>query len=150
MKQHITFFAQGEPKGQPRTRAFARKFGNKWAARVFDNGSAEAWKSQIANAGKEHIPFEPWDGPIRLKIVFYFPRPKAHFRANGNLKDSAPHWCEKKPDFDNCAKACADALTILGFWRDDAQVVDAHIVKKYCQGAGYAMGALIEISEATL
>jgi Holliday junction resolvase RusA-like endonuclease len=142
----IQFFAAGEPKGQPRPRAFSRG----GHARVYDPGTAEGWKSQIANCGKEHIPETPLAGPIQLRIEFFFPRPKSHYRKNGELKLGAPTWVEKKPDFDNAAKAACDALTILGFWRDDAQVVDARILKKYAHGAGYATGAMIHISEACL
>lgn len=51
----ITFFAQGLPKGQPRPRAFAMKIGNKFQARVFDSGTAENWKSRIAEAARPHL-----------------------------------------------------------------------------------------------
>lgn len=44
----ITFFIHGDPKPQPRPRAFARRMGAKFVARVYDAGTAEGWKSQIA------------------------------------------------------------------------------------------------------
>ena len=41
MMAPIEFFVEGDPKPQPRPRAFARKIGNKFMARVYDAGTAE-------------------------------------------------------------------------------------------------------------
>lgn len=148
MALHLTFFAQGEPKGQPRPRAFSRG----GHARVYDPGTAENWKSQIAVAAKEQnqIPTVPIDAPVRVKMVFSFPRPKSHFRSNGDVKENAPHWHVARPDVDNLQKAVMDALTALGFWRDDSLVAEVESVKKYVAGKNYAPGAMIEIREAVL
>jgi Holliday junction resolvase RusA-like endonuclease len=143
---HLTFFAQGEPKGQPRPRAFSRG----GHARVYDPGTAEGWKSQIAIAAKDFIPPTPIESPVVLNVVLYFPRPQSHYRKSGELKPDAPHWCAKKPDFDNAGKVFGDVFTTLGFWRDDALIVDGRVVKKYVQGKSYAPGAMIEIREAVL
>lgn len=127
----ITFEVIGDPKGQPRPKAFARKFGNgKVMARVYDPGTAEGWKSQIAIAAKDHIPFMPLQGPIQLDIVFRFPRPKAHFLKSG-LRQDAPFYHTSKPDRDNCEKAVLDALTTLGMWSDDSQICAGEVVKIY-------------------
>ena len=51
----ITVRVYGEPKGQPRPRAFAKPIGGgKFSARVYDAGTAEGWKSQIAQAFRQH------------------------------------------------------------------------------------------------
>ena len=34
-----------------------------------------------------------------------------------------------KPDFDNLAKSVCDALTDLGFWHDDSQVIFGKVMK---------------------
>jgi Holliday junction resolvase RusA-like endonuclease len=130
----IEFFAIGEPKGQPRPRAFARKFGDKWAARVYDAGTAEGWKGQVALVAKPFLPPAPIDRPLRLTMHFYFPRPKFHFGTRKGvqyLKPDAPMYHTGKPDFDNTAKAVSDALTQIGFWRDDALVVQCLVTKCY-------------------
>jgi Holliday junction resolvase RusA-like endonuclease len=132
----IEFTAYGDPKGQPRPRAFARKFGDKWRARVYDAGTAEGWKSQVAMAAKPFVPPSPIDEPLRVTMHFYFPRPKGHYgRKNGvqYLKPSAPDYHTSKPDFDNTAKAVSDALTQIGFWKDDALVVECNVSKLYEQ-----------------
>lgn len=136
----ITFTAYGEPKAQPRPRAFARKMGDKFVARVFDAGTAEGWKSQIALAAKPNRPPSPLSGPVRLSATFVFPRPKAHFIANRperGIRDNAPIWHTKKPDRDNLEKALLDALTQLGcFWHDDAQVCCGQICKEFGEQPG--------------
>jgi Holliday junction resolvase RusA-like endonuclease len=137
--KQIQFFAQGIPKGQPRPRAFSRG----GSARVYDPGTAEGWKSQIAMAAREHVPHAPLSGPVKLRLQFHIPRPKSHLRANGELKPTAPYLNTKKPDADNYAKAVMDALTTLRFWQDDAQVAELSVRKAYSTQAG----CLIEIAE---
>jgi Holliday junction resolvase RusA-like endonuclease len=132
----ISFRAFGIPKGQPRPKAFARKFGDKWQARVYDPGTAEAFKCAIASAAQHCRPETPILGPVRLTLHFFFPRLKGHFRSNGTVKELAPSWHTVKPDADNCTKAVKDALTALGFWHDDAQVCDERALKAYGEQPG--------------
>jgi Holliday junction resolvase RusA-like endonuclease len=125
----ISVFVSGDPKGQPRPRAFA--FNGK--ARVYDAGTAEGWKSQIAEALK------PWagtmePGPIAVRAAFYFRRPKGHFRTNGQIKPAAPARHTQKPDVDNLLKALLDCGSVIGLWRDDDQVVRADTSKHWAGG----------------
>lgn len=144
----ITFQVFAEPKGQPRPKAFARNMGGgKFAARVYDPGTAEAWKSAIAEAatkaGAQNLMA---DGPIRVSLWCHFARPKSHLTSKGALKPTAPKWKTSKPDADNIFKAATDALTQIGVWRDDAQIVSALIHKKYAHERS-ASWAEITISE---
>lgn len=139
----ITFTVHGIPMPQPRPRAFARKFGDTWQARVFNPGTAEGWKSQIAQAAKDLRPAQPIGGAVRLNICFLMPRPKSQFKANGVLRPDAPTMHAKKPDIDNLAKAVMDALTVLGFWTDDGQVCALGLEKRMSSEPG----ARIEIEE---
>lgn len=144
----ITFYVPGEPKGQPRPKAFARNFGGKWMARVYDAGTAENWKSQIAIAAKQFIPAEPLTGPLRVDLTFYFPRPKGHYRSGKNahqLKDGAPTYHTSKPDRDNSEKAVTDALTILGMWVDDSQICAGEVRKLYTDG--HRPGCQVDIAQ---
>lgn len=141
----IRFFAQGVPKGQPRPKAFARG----GIASVYDPGTAEGWKSQVAIAARPFLPATPLSGFLYVRFEFYFPRPKSHYRTGkraGELREDAPGYCDKKPDVDNAIKACLDALTVLRMWTDDAIVVDVRARKLYEDGRG--PGAIIEIKEA--
>lgn len=135
MSAVITFRVHGEPKGQPRPRAFARKMGDRFVARVFDSGTAEQWKSLIAAEAKAHIPAMPLVGPVAVDASFIFSRPNKHFVANNPsrpLRADAPEWHTTKPDRDNLEKALLDALTQLGgFWHDDCQVCAGEVRKAY-------------------
>jgi Holliday junction resolvase RusA-like endonuclease len=147
MSPIISFFASGEPKGQPRPRAFARRMGGKFVARVFDAGTAEGWKAQIASAAVPHRPLAAIHGPVRISLTFVFPRPKKHYRANNpakGMRDDAPRYHTGKPDNDNLQKAVMDALTQLGgFWSDDSQVAYVTSRKTY----GDAPGCMVTIRE---
>ena len=141
----INFTVHGDPKGQPRPRAFAR--GGR--ARVYDPGTAEGWKSQVAIAAKPFIPSSPFVNDISLKITFRFARPKAHYGCKKGvryLKDNAPVSHVQKPDSDNLAKAVMDALTIIGMWHDDSQINNCTFEKRWCdegqQGADISIVAL--------
>ena len=122
----IEFMGEGTPKPQPRPRAFSRG----GMVRVYDPGTAEGWKNSIAIAAKQHVPAEPMEGALALGLDFIMPRPKAHYLKSG-LRETAPYWHTKKPDADNLCKAVMDAMTTLGFWRDDSQVCDLKCRKIY-------------------
>jgi len=125
----IHFFAYGEPKGQPRPRAFHRN----GMTRMYDPSTAEGWKGQIAIAARPFLPESPLDGPLYISAVFLLPRPKRLLRAK-DPEGMIPHT--SKPDTDNLAKALFDCLTEIQMWRDDAQIVLSRILKFYCEKNG--------------
>jgi Holliday junction resolvase RusA-like endonuclease len=145
----INFFASGIPKGQPRPKAFARNFGAKWQARVYDPGTADGWKYEVGMAAKQ------WhgarlQGPISVTIYFYLPRPKAHFgKKNGQeyVKTNSPTFHAGKPDADNLAKAVLDALTNCGVWGDDSQISALSIIKTYVCEKKPVSGAAVTINQ---
>ena len=130
----ISFFVEGLPKGQPRARAFARKFGATYSARMYDPQTADDWKKCVwrgLNAALLATPFERIAGPVNIALVFVMPRPKAHFGARG-IKDSAPRWHIGKPDIDNLCKLVFDVVTKSGkVWHDDSQIIAVLAEKKY-------------------
>lgn len=153
---HLPFsvFVPGEPKGQPRPRAWAMKIGknadgsDRYQARMYEAGTAEAWKAQIAAACKDYAPFIPIQGALCLSATFYFPRPRAHYRSgkmSDHLKPDAPLYHTSKPDRDNLDKAVLDTLKTLGFFSDDAQIVGGKIWKLYCNSCTPRPGVRIEI-----
>ncbi len=113
----------GDPKPQPRPRAFALH----GKARVYDLGTAEGWKGLVGLQAEPQKPSVPLTGPIAVTITFYFRRPKSHFISNKTdrpLKQKAPTYHTNKPDRDNLEKAVLDALKVIGMWRDDCQVCE--------------------------
>lgn len=141
----------GIPKGQPRPKAFSRG----GHARVYDPGTAEGWKGLVALAARpaKDDPASgpmPMLGPLKVTMAFRMPRPAAHFGRRGGapyLKDGAPLWHTSTPDADNLAKAVMDALTQLGFWRDDAQVAVLKVSKVYSDLSG-VMIAITPLGQA--
>lgn len=149
MSRTFSFFASGEPKGQPRPRAVIRRSrGGQVHAGVFDAGTADNWKACVKlaaqRAGLAHANLS---GPVSLTLRFFFPRPAAHHKSGDRakpLKDSAPAWQTAKPDVDNAAKAVMDALTDYGAWLDDSQVCQLRAEKFYTSVIS-AMGCEITI-----
>lgn len=149
MSAPITFRVYGEPRGQPRPRAWTRTLKDgTTVARMYDPGSAEVWKTIIAAVAESHTPPALMTGGVRVSAEFIFPRPLSHYRGNNiarPLKATAPKWHTSTPDRDNCEKALLDCLTQQGgFWRDDAQVCAGEIRKLYAQ-PGERPGATITI-----
>ena len=145
----ISFFVEGEPKAQPRPRATAHRVGNKFVGYVYDDGSSNHWKSLVAMAAKPHVIPMKLRGPVYLKVGFVFARPKSHFGTGRNslmLKKSAPRAHVSTPDLDNLVKAVKDALTQIGMWKDDSQVCEETVYKRYAD-VNERQGATIEICE---
>ena len=135
----ITFQVHGEPKAQPRPRAFARKMGDKFVARVFEAGTAEGWKSLIATAAKPHAPAVPYTCPVRVDVTFIFPRPKIHHIANKperRLRSDAPQWHTKKPDRDNLDKALYYFKRVRRYHPNNTKALEAGV--KYAVSANEA------------
>jgi Holliday junction resolvase RusA-like endonuclease len=130
----MTFFIHGDPKGQPRPRAFARKMGAKYVARVYDSDVADEWKQCVDNAiVREFILRKPAfvEGqPFEVVATFWMRRPKSHFNAHGFVKLNAPIRHAQKPDADNLVKLVLDRITRSNMvWRDDSQVAYLTVAK---------------------
>jgi Holliday junction resolvase RusA-like endonuclease len=140
----IKFYVQGNPKGQPRPKAFSRG----GIASVYDPGTAEGWKGQVAVGIAGQIPSAPIEGPLCLHLEFYFSRPKSHFGTGKKasvMRPDAPGYHTGRPDADNLAKAVMDALSVLRVWKDDAQVCHLIVRKLYDDGRG--PGCIVEIAD---
>lgn len=81
------------------------------------------WKQAIAAAARDAYEGDLLDGPLRVVIRFFRPRPKGHFGKRGmskaGMESVAP---TTKPDVLKLARAVEDALTGV-VWRDDSQIV---------------------------
>ena len=125
----------GEPKGQPRPRAFARKMGLRYVARVYESDVADAWRANLRSVLtleniKPHFPERSEKGAFVVALTFGFKRPKSHFTTKGALKSDCLFEYVQKPDLDNLAKLVLDEMTKTELiWRDDCQVVELNIVK---------------------
>jgi Holliday junction resolvase RusA-like endonuclease len=142
----LAFTITGEPKGQPRPRAFARKMGAIHVARFYDSDVADAWKQAVQIVVLDAAIVHKWLltlGPVAISMCFSLPRPKSHFGAKG-LKASAPLHHSGKPDVDNLAKLVMDQITKSGrIWKDDSQVVSLTAHKIWASGNESGCSVLI-------
>ena len=83
MKLDISTFIPGDPKGQPRPRAFARKMGLRHVARMYDSDVADEWKRAVDDSMRQVViegrRSKPSEASISLVLAFLFRRPKSHF-----------------------------------------------------------------------
>lgn len=112
-------------KGRPRFTKTGRVFTD--AKTIAAEGAVKrAWLA----AGEPRF----FDAPLAVEILLLVPRPKSHLRKNARLSAAGlrePH-CMRKPDLDNVAKLVLDALNGLAY-RDDAQVVQLHISRRWSE-----------------
>jgi Holliday junction resolvase RusA-like endonuclease len=131
----VDFFAPGLPGTKGSARAYVR--GGR--AVIVNDASAKAkpWAATVALAAREAMDgVAPFTGSVRVTVMFYLPRPRAHFRANGvDLKATAPHYVPKRPDGDKLERCAWDALTGVVFG-DDAQIVEWSGRKEYSTSPG--------------
>jgi Holliday junction resolvase RusA-like endonuclease len=123
----ITITIAGVPAPQ------GSKVRTRWGVRE-DNPATKPWRMAVAwEATAAMQGAHPLSGPLELSALFYFPRPKSHYRTGKHadeLKDTAPDYCATKPDADKLLRAIGDALTGI-VCRDDAQFVRVTARKLY-------------------
>lgn len=135
----------GEPKGQPRPRAFARKMGNRYVARVYDSDTADEWKRAVSVAcyHARYGATGASNASFAVRMQFGFTRPKSHFTKNGAVHPDALADHTKRPDIDNLVKAVMDAVTTTQlFWVDDSQVIELIASKKWVTGQSKCLLAI--------
>jgi crossover junction endodeoxyribonuclease RusA len=120
------------------------------------NKRTAPWRKLVRARAEEKVAelgHEPYDGPLRVHIVFRMPRPKSHFGTGRNsalLRERAPWHPRSKPDIDKLARAILDALTTAGVWTDDCRVVELHLRKRYAGGGPEGgPGVLIDVEQLT-
>jgi len=126
MTETISFTIPGIPVGKGRAR-FARR--GKFMASYTPEKTVN-YEALVKMCCSEAYKGEPMVGPIRLSIRAYFPIPKSMKKALRLSAESERLPVTKKPDVDNVAKICADAMNGIAFV-DDAQVSDLYCIKRY-------------------
>jgi Holliday junction resolvase RusA-like endonuclease len=76
--------------------------------------------------------FDPWAGPIMLKVWAYFPIPKGTSKRTRELMEGGFVRRDRKPDWDNLGKIVSDALNGLAY-QDDGQIASAFVEKLYSE-----------------
>lgn len=132
----VSFFVVGHPEPAGSKRGFPRAHRNGIHVAIVDaNPKAKPWQYTVANVAMDKMAGrELFEGAVGLAVVFTLRRPKGHFGVRG-LRPSAPAWPIVKPDCTKLLRAVEDALTGV-VWRDDAQVVEQSVTKRYGEPEG--------------
>lgn len=135
----LTFCVLGLPRPAGSKRAFAIKKQGKPTGRIAVVDACKdsrEWKTIVSREAVIIMNEEQrkmFLGPVRLSVIFYMPRPKGHYRTGkqaAELRRTAPEYPITKPDLLKLTRAVEDAVTGI-VWRDDAQVVDQRLEKRY-------------------
>jgi crossover junction endodeoxyribonuclease RusA len=143
MTRQIVITVDGRPAPQGSKRLIGGRL-------VESSKAVRPWRDAVrSTAAAETRAIDGWEPlrePVRVRIEFFLPRPKSHYRANGELRPDAPRWVSSKPDLDKLARSVLDALTDAGVVADDSFVVVLSAHKEY---ANASPGAEITVSTLT-
>jgi Holliday junction resolvase RusA-like endonuclease len=127
----IRFTVPGNPvpKGRARSRIVTAKDGRQFVTH-YTPPKTESEEAVIRYyASQEMAGRELMSGPLAIHICVYRAIPASWSHKKIRLADAGELFPVIKPDYDNYAKM-QDALNKV-IWNDDAQIVDAHIYKRY-------------------
>lgn len=147
----LTFTVFGQPVPQGSNRAFNSRV-------VASNAHVlKPWRNAIGSAALEHAVLAEhggFHGPVRVRATFTFRRPRSHYRTGRNahlLRDNAPAYPTSRGcgDLDKLARALGDALVDVSVLRDDDQIVEWRLAKRWCgdDGALGVPGADVEVRD---
>ena len=141
--------------GKPITQG--SKIRTRWAMRDANGATLDPWRDNVRSMAIKAVEADTGFGtdPVNVNIYFTFARPDGHFgtgRNAGTVKDSAPPFPSSHAmgDIDKLVRACLDALTDAGVWKDDSQVVlltASKIWVGHPKGMGI-QGAVINVTAA--
>ncbi len=121
-------------------RIIKRKDGSQFVGK-FAKSKAKQAQNQLLLLMKEYTPNQPLEGPLKLTVHWAYPYRKSEPKKN---RDKAI-WCDTRPDCDNLLKGLKDAMGMLGFYKDDAQIAWVEFGKFWGKNHGITVN-LKEIS----
>lgn len=127
----IRFELHGEPFGWQRSgvRIIKPRHGKQFAT-LYTPAETRAYQHALALAAKVAMrSAEPLSGPLKLVVTAFMGVPRSWSKKKRDAALAGSIRPTGKPDFDNLGKQ-VDALKSI-VWVDDAQVVDARVVKLY-------------------
>jgi len=128
----ITITLAGVPRGKGRGRAVSIPG---VGARVYSDPATVKYEGQLRHAATQAMAGRPpLEGPISVVMDIRFPVPASWSKKARARALSGEAMPTVKPDADNTLKLC-DALNEVVF-RDDKQVVDARVLKRYSETPG--------------
>lgn len=130
----IVVVLPGEPRGWGRVRVrVVTPKGRKPFPSFYTDAETRAYERALAMTAKVAMRGKlPLDGPLQVSVTVSLGIPaswtnkKRDAALAGIVRPTGP------PDFDNFAKIACDALNEI-CWADDAQIVDARVIKIYSE-----------------
>lgn len=149
----IVLHVTGLPAPQGSKKAWVNKHTGRAQMREQSSDRISLWRQDVKAAAQEWVEntddgLGPLEGPLDLRIIFQFPRPKTHYRSGKStshlLRDNAPAYPATRGvgDADKCARSTMDALVTAGMFADDSQVVHLDVWEVYADH-GFLPGAFI-------
>lgn len=126
----ISFTVPGEPQAKGRPRATIRRHGARVFASAYTPEKTRIAEQTFAARCMEFRPAVPLEGPLVVEINFIFsiPRGWPAWKIDAAIRGAFHHV--SKPDCDNAAKLCLDAMCGV-FFVDDRQIVSLAVTKTY-------------------
>lgn len=143
MAPSLAFEVHGDPAPQGSKNAGVGKISGK--AFVYEQNSRTQtnWRQDVvkyAIQAREAAGHETFDGPVEVWLELRLRRP-------ASVKISKRPFPSVKPDLDKIARNSLDALKQAGVYRDDAQVINLHVTKRYAtDDAAGGPGASVRVS----
>lgn len=123
----IDFIVPGQPQGKGRPRV--GKAGQH--ARMYTPAKTVAYEGLIAHAAHAALHGLPMlDGPVAVRMQLHCQVPASWSRRKQQDALAGKIRPTTKPDVDNVVKAVFDGCNGV-LWRDDVQVVELHVTKRY-------------------
>lgn len=122
----IEFTVLGEPVAQGRPK-FSTVNG---FPQAYDPAKSRDYKDYVRLAAREYAPAALLEGPLGIAVTAYRSTPKSFSNKKAAAAERGEILPVTKPDADNYLKGVKDALKGV-IWKDDSQVVDAFVKKRY-------------------
>ena len=123
----VHFVVPGNPVGKGRPRITTR--GGK--PRSYTPAKTRSYEETVAHYARRAMRgLDPFFGACTLSVVAYMPIPRSWPITKRGRASRNEMPCIGRIDGDNILKAIGDACNAI-VWRDDAQVTDARVVKRY-------------------
>jgi len=119
-------FEEGLPRTTSQQKGEAIRYKKNGAPYIqhYRKAKVQALRTELSYRLNRYAPPIPSEDPIRLMVFIGF---------DVKEKQLWGKYKTTRPDGDNYVKELKDVMTDLGFWKDDAQVVDERIVRTYAE-----------------
>lgn len=124
----IQFDVPGIPQGKGRPRAGKTKDGR---VQIYTPGKTVMYESTVALFASQAMAGRPLlKGPLRAVFYANMPIPASFSKRKREAAVAQLIYPQSKPDWDNVAKTCCDAMNGVVFV-DDSQIVEGIVRKRY-------------------